>query len=150
MWGVLAKGHLHITILPKGQCMNRWWFAWIIKSYFSMWLHGCDLVVQDFEKCLRCDEPLAEYKKINVQVLPKYPKCSQDLNAIENAWKLLRERMYSTMPDYLEPRDEFITRVRNSARWLNANSHDQLLYLCSNQKERADDVIEMEGGRTKW
>ncbi len=25
VWGLLANGVLHITVLPEGNCMNRWW-----------------------------------------------------------------------------------------------------------------------------
>ena len=34
VWGLLAKGVLHCTILPTGEHMNRWWYAWIVKRYF--------------------------------------------------------------------------------------------------------------------
>ena len=58
IWGMLAEGRLHVTILPAGVVMNRWWYAWVIKKYFPLWLHGCDRLVQDYERCLRCEEPL--------------------------------------------------------------------------------------------
>ena len=37
-----------------------------------------------------------------------------------------------------------------SLRWINANQRDTLTLLSTNQKERADDVLELQGGRTKW
>ena len=102
VWGLLAAGELHVTILQEDQVMNRWTYASIIRRYFPQWLQGCDQLVQDYERCLRCDEPLQELKEIGVQVVPDYPKCSQDLNAIENAWKLLRDRLYDTLPTEME------------------------------------------------
>ena len=150
VWGVLANGQLHITILPKGQHMNRWWYAWIIKRYFPEWLDGSTQLVQDFESCLRCDEPMEELRKLKVELVPDYPKCSQDLNAIENAWKVLRERLEATLPVGLEYRDDFIVRLKNAVRWINANRYDQLLHFCRNQKERATELLSLKGGRTSF
>ena len=134
----------------QGQVMNRWTYASIIRRYFPQWLQGCDQLVQDYERCLRCDEPLQELKEIGVQVVPDYPKCSQDLNAIENAWKLLRDRLYDTLPTEIEDRDGFIARLRCAVRWVNQNCSEQLWKLSTNQKERARDVLDNEGGRTRW
>ena len=150
IWGVLSNGQLHITILPKGEHMNRWWYAWIIKRYFPEWLDGCNHLVQDFERCLRCDEPLEELRKLKVELVPDYPKCSQDLNAIENAWKVLRERLDETLPSALESRDDFVLRLRNAVRWVNVNRYEQLLHMCRNQKERATELLELKGGRTSF
>lgn len=150
VWGILSNGQLHITILPKGEHMNRWWYAWIIKRYFPDWLDGCTQVVQDFEACLRCDEPLEELRKLKVELVPDYPKCSQDLNAIENAWKLLRERLDATLPSCLESRGDFTLRLKNAVRWINANRYEQLLHMCRNQKERANELLELKGGRTSF
>ena len=150
VWGVLARGVLHITILPEGEVMNRWWYAWIIKHRFPGWLGDCDKVVQDFERCLRCPEPLAEFAKLSVGLVPGYPRCSQDLNAIENAWAMLRDRLFETLPCDLESRADFCVRLRSAVQWLNRNRHNRLLELCDNQKERAGAVLQNEGGRTKW
>ena len=35
VWGLLAKGVLHVTILPQNIAMNRWWYAWVIRRHFS-------------------------------------------------------------------------------------------------------------------
>ena len=93
---------------------------------------------------------MAEFKKLGVYVEPHFPKSSQDLNAIENAWKMLRERLDDTMPEMLESRDEFISRLRNAVRWVNVHRRRELLHLCSNQKERAADVLKLDGARTVW
>ena len=150
IWGLLAHGVLRVVILPKDGHMNRWRYASIIKRYFPLWLNGCDQIVQDFERCLRCEEPLTEMSKLGVTVVPDYPKCSQDLNAIENAWKLLRDRLNETLPTGVERREDFLARLRNAIRWINRNCSDELLRFCHNQKERARDVLFLSGARTQW
>ena len=150
VWGLLAHGVLHITILPQGEVMNRWWYAWIIEHRFPSWLGDCNKLVQDFERCLHCAEPLAALAKLSVDLVPGYPRCSQDLNAIENAWSMLRDRVFETMPTGLESRQDFCTRVRSAVQWLNRNRKKDLAELCMNQKARAAAVLDNSGGRTKW
>lgn len=150
IWGLLANGQLHITILPEKEHMNRWWYAWIIEHYFPQWLDGCTEIVQDFEKCLRCDEPLAAFSKIGATLVHDYPKCSQDLNAIENAWRLLRERLDETLPAEVETRHDFALRLKNAVRWVNTNRYDQLCHYCWNQKERCCELLALQGGRTSF
>ena len=150
VWGVLARGALHITILPEGQVMNRWWHARIIEHRFPAWLGDCNRLVQDFERCLHCAEPLAALAKLSVGLVPGYPRCSQDLNAIENAWGMLRDRIFDTMPTHLEARPEFCARLRRAVTWLNHHRAAELAELCSNQKARAAAVLDNAGGRTKW
>ena len=81
-----------------------------------------------------------------------YPKVSQDFNAIENAWKILRERLDETMPQELERRDAFITRMISAVKWINQHRKDQLWPLSTNQKERAEECLKQKppGGRTRW
>ena len=150
IWGLLAKGRLHVTILPAKQAMNRWWYAWIVKRYFPYWLEGCDKLVQDYERCLRCSEPMEEMRKLSVEAIADYPKCSQDLNAIENAWNIVRQRLDVTLPMDMESRDDFIARLRVAVNWVNTHRSEQLWQFCTNQKERADEVLLRDGGRTSF
>ena len=106
--------------------------------------------MQDFERCLRCPGPLAAFAKLSVGLGADYPRCSQDLNAIENARAMLRDRLFETMPAHAQSRADFIARLRHAVDWLNRNRHSRLLELCDNQKERASDVLENLGGRTQW
>ena len=152
IWGLLVPGRLNIHILDEGEVMNRYLYAELIEEYFPEWLGHCCYLVQDFEKCLHCEEPLAALKDIGVELVEGYPKCSQDFNAIENAWKLLRERLYDTLPKSLETREQFIRRLRAAVAWLNLRKRDELWYLATNQKERATDCLRMnpKGSRTRW
>lgn len=152
VWGMLVTGKLHIAILPEGTAMNRHRYKTMIEQRFPQWLDGVDrpLLVQDFEPCLRCEEPLEALAEIGVELVCQHSKYSQDLNPIENVWALLRERLYTTEPSTMESRDGFCIRLRHAVQWLNRNHGDTLLSWCTDQKERAHDVLLQNGGRTKW
>jgi len=92
IWGLLANRALHITVLPDGECMNRWWYQWIIERKFKQWIKDSFgvqkrdvFLVQDHERCLWTAEPLHAMDSIGVSLLRNYPKCSQDMNPIETA-----------------------------------------------------------------
>ena len=136
--------------------MNRWWHAWVIEKKFPEWLAQAGIPVeqafllQDHERSLWTDEAKASMRTQGITLLENYPKCSQDLNAIENAWNVLRRRLDETLPSELESRDEFTARLRAAVRWVNANRADQLWKFCTDQKERAREVLLREGSRTSF
>ncbi len=155
VWGLLVAGALFVTILPKGEAMNRGRYAWIIENRFPQWLrkalgrnHGAFLL-QDHERALWAEEPRAAMHEQGISLLENFPKCSQDLNPMETAWRELRARLAVTAPSYLEGRDHFIRRLRAAVAWVNTNRKSYLKYLCQCQKEWANDVQEALGGRTR-
>ena len=152
VWGVLAMGQLRIEVLEQGEVMNQELYTELIEDKFDKWLAGCSYLVQDFERCLRCPGPLQALREIGVELVPEYPKCSQDFNAIENCWHLLRDRLRETMPRKLETRADFISRLHKAVAWLNRSKRQVLWDLATNQKERCRDCLSMtpRGGRTKW
>ena len=152
IWGLLAAGVLNIYILEEGVNRNSLLYAELIDDYFPRWLKHCSYLVQDFERCLRTAEPLASLKDIGVELVEGYPKCSQDFNAIESAWKLVRDRLDATLPVGLETRHHFVKRLEAAVAWVNRHQAAQLWYLSTNQKERANDCLAMKpkGSRTKW
>ena len=62
----------------------------------------------------------------------------------------MRERLGQATPEDLETRDAFLARLRRTVNWLNERRWEDGLKLCTNQKERADDVKLLEGAKTKW
>ena len=154
VWGLLINGELRITVLEHGQVMNRWYYEWIIKHRFVSWLREKKqtqpILVQDGERALWCEEPLAAFKEAGIELMMRHPANSPDLNAIENAWALLRARLDDTFPAERENRNQFITRLRAAVAWINANKADTLLDYARNQKVRAEDVLFQDGGRTQW
>ena len=73
----------------------------------------------------------------------------QDLNAVETAWRELRARLDDTMPTGRETRATFLARLRRAVAWVNVHRGEYFQELCTNQKERAKDVIAAKGVRTK-
>ena len=137
--------------------MNRWWYEWLLLKQFPKWIAKAlgrrrkpTYLVQDHEKALWTAEPRSAMKRIGLKLLTMFPKCSQDLNAIETAWRELRSRLYDTEPMEMETRAEFVARLRGAVRWVNRNRKSLLRELCSDQKARAEEVILRKGNRTSY
>ena len=152
VWGLLALGVLHIQVLEWYEVMNKELYSELIDEKFADWLGSCEYIVQDFESCLRSTEAREAFERVGAQIVEEYPVSSQDFNAIENAWGLLRDRLKETLPRARESRDEFIVRLKEGVVWLNKNRKEELTYLSRNQKERCQDSLALKppGSRTKW
>ena len=134
----------------KTKHMNRARFKQLVGSKFAKWRKDCVghwrvLLVQDHERCLWSDTSLAALSTAGCDVVKKHTKYSPDLNAIEGWWRVLRERLEQTAPQEYESREAFIARLRRTVHWLNDNRWQEGLKLCTNQKERAADVISLGG-----
>ena len=152
VWGMLAFGRLSVHILEDGENMNQDVYSELIEEHFEDWMQGCTKLVCDFEKCLRSDKTIAELRRIHVNLVQRYPKCSQDFNPIENAWDVVKDRLDETIPKKMETRDEFIHRYMSAVKWVNKHQAERLWDYCTNQKERARDCLANNppGGRTRW
>ena len=139
VWGMLACGVLHIHVLAEGESMDKHVYSDLVENKFEEWCGSCEHLVCDYERCLRSEEALISLRKAtNLKLVEDYPKTSQDFNAIENAWATLKKRLDHTMPVKLELKEDFVKRLHNVVRWANNERSDQLNYLSTNQKERAD------------
>ena len=152
VWGMLASGGLRIHILDEGENMNQDIYAELVEDKFDEWAAGCEYLVCDYERCLRCDLALHALSKTGLPLADPYPKASQDFNAIENAWGILRERLNETQPREIEGRHSFIKRLTAAVKWMSVQRKEQLWYSSTNQKERADECLAQKppGGRTRW
>lgn len=152
IWGMLACGHLSIHVLDAGEVMNEMVYIDLVEDFFEAWAGNCEWLVQDFERCLRTEGSVQAIRKAGLELVEGYPRCSQDFNAIENAWKLVRDRLFDTLPTHLETRDIFIKRLTAAVAWINRTEAEQLWFLSTNQKQRADACLSASppGGRTKW
>jgi hypothetical protein len=150
VWGLLSEGHLYLHVVEAGEVMNEEVYTELVEDHFSKWLGSSRYLVQDFERCLRTGGPLLALEQLGVALVEDYPRVSQDFfNAIENAWKLLRERLSDTLPMGLEKREAFIFRLRSAVTWLNRSRRKELWYLARNQKERCRDCLLLKGAHTK-
>ena len=59
---------------------------------------NCEYLVCDYESCLRGEAALHALTKANLKLVEGYPVASQDFNAIENVWDILKKRLDETMP----------------------------------------------------
>jgi len=150
VWGVLAEGKLNIVVLDRGDVMNTDLFCDLVDTKFSGWLGGCVHLVEDFERSIRSDGAVAAFDRVGVKLVPGYPRCSQDFNAIENVWHLLRVRLAETMPVAREMRDEFIVRLHSAVVFINRYRKNRIEELSRNQKVRCRECVELKGARTSW
>ena len=88
-------------------------------------------------------------RQSNIALLETFPKCSQDLNPIETAWREVRSRLDNTQPVAMETRSDLILRLRLAVAWVNRNRMEYLAKLCPSQKRWAKDVKKADGGRAK-
>ena len=136
--------------------MNGRRYLGLVESKFKEWRLECFsqgapcALVQDHEKCLWQASNLAAMREAGCAVIQDFPKLPPDMNAIEGTWHLLRQRLEQTEPDEIEGRAEFLARLRRTVHWLNERQAEALQEMCSNQKKRAADVLEMNGAKTKW
>ena len=160
IWGFFGHGPLHYYVLPKDgrrtTNMNGQRYYDLVSQRFAAWREACfgDTgpvhLVQDHEQCLWQPRNLDALREAGCIVEMDCPKNSPDLNAIEGWWRVLRERLEQTEPQDFEDRDAFLVWLRRTAKWLNEHRSEDGLALCTNQKQRADDVIDFDGGETKW
>ena len=165
LWGVFGNGRLEYYVLPsavsdKGKLgtthMNGDVYEHLVQTKFASWRRAIFdddkpvHLVQDHERCLWQDRNITALRRAGYNVVANYPKCSPDLNAIEGWWKVLRDRLELTAPEDFESRETFLVRLRRTVHWLNENRREDALTLATNQKERAQDVLALEGAKTKW
>lgn len=160
VWGFLSNGHLCIYVFPltdegKTTHMNGVTFRRMITEKAVAWKRRCWPhrtppvlhLVQDHERCLWQEESLKCLKDNGVPALVRFPKSSPDLNAIEEVWSLLRTYLEERAPTGLESRTAFLARLRGAVAHINGSKRSSLLRMCRDQKERAKELLELDGAR---
>ena len=156
IWGLLLDGELRTYVLPEGESMTMARYEWLAEHKFSQWVTDAwgrgahAFLVQDHERCLWGAGPKEALRVEDIRLLENFPRCSQDLNAIETAWREVRARLDVTLPCGRETRRAFLQRLRRAVDWVNVHQADLLRALCDSQKERANAVLAAKGGRTTW
>ena len=90
------------------------------------------------------------WKKVGCLLFGNCPEHSPDLDDIKNMWAILRQRLHFTESTAIETRIAFLTHPRRTLTWLNGNKQEHTLHLCTNQKERAKEILQLSGARCKW
>ena len=136
--------------------MNVDRFVKLVQTRFAQWRKACFsddrrvFLVQDHAGCLWKERGLKALREAGCDVVNDFPKISPDLNAIEGWWKVLRGRFQATEPTDFEDRPSFLLRLRRAVTWLNDNRADYGFELCTNQKKRAQEMLDLSGARCKW
>ena len=107
-------------------------------------------IVKDFEKFLRQRRNIKAEEAAGLKTLPQHAKLAPDLNAIENVWDLIQDRLLLTAPVEMESRTDFIKRLRRTVTWMNTHAKVQIRGVCRNQKKRAAHVLKLSGARCRW
>eukprot|EP00959_Pyramimonas_sp_CCMP1952_P037604 787545-Pyramimonas_sp.AAC.1 len=98
--------------------MNGETYHRLVTSKFSGWQRLCFgddkpcRLVQDHEKCLWQDHNLQALRQAGCAAIDDDPKSSADLNAIEEAWNMIRQRLEDTEPEAFADRPAFVARLR--------------------------------------
>ena len=71
------------------------------------------------------------------------------MNAVAGIWRLVRERLQETQPEEFESWESFLLRLRRDVHWLNDSRCEQLMHLCTNKKERAAEILAVQGAKCK-
>ena len=142
----------------KSANMNGDRYEGMVKKYFPTWKKKMFPrmgkvripLVKDFERFLRQPRNLKAEENAGFKTVKDHPKCSPDLNAVENAWDLLQDRLLLTAPVGLEDRPQFVKRLRRTVNWMNKNARKHGRALCRNQKKRAAQVKKLKGARCSY
>ena len=95
-WGAISGRHGRggLKFLPKNQTMNGEWYTAILEDHLLPWYQGrhCNWFMQDGAPCHTSKHSMGWLRDKGVRVLP-WPGNSPDLNPIENAWNLIKNRL---------------------------------------------------------
>ena len=86
VWGLLSMGILYVHILECGENMTSELYVEMVEDMFPEWIGNSRFLVQDFERAIRTADAKEAIQSVGLSLVEVYPKVSQDLNAIENAW----------------------------------------------------------------
>ena len=136
----LTADGLSIAFLPAGRITGASHAA-LVRRYYGSWAGECPVVFHDGEK--------VAHHKVGVECAT-FPPYSPDLNPIENAWGMLKQRLEATKPTGWEREKAFKRRVRNAVAWLNSTRSGALKRTVSSMPRRLELLLQGKGAITPY
>ena len=97
IWGAFSggRGRAGLEYLPKGVTMNAQRYRNILIKHLNkdMNLHGCNIFMHDGAPCHTANLVKKWFSNKGIKVM-SWPGNSPDLNPIENAWNLMKNKVF--------------------------------------------------------
>ena len=97
IWGAFSggRGRAGLEYLPKGVTMNATRYKRILIKHLNkdMNLHGCNIFMHDKAPCHTANIVKKWFSNKGIRVM-SWPGNSPDLNPIENAWNLMKNKVF--------------------------------------------------------
>ena len=157
-WGALVGGKLFLHVLPAGENWNSKKHAAVVPRVLPKWWRRARggralrhaTVLQDNERCQWSAPARLAPRKLGVGLVEKFPPYSPDLNPVENCWRVLKGELDKDICPERETRRDLVKRIYRALRRVNAQYGNLLAHFGSNMKERAREVLRLDGARTNY
>lgn len=148
VWGCFSgkAGRGGLFFLPRNVTMNGERYMSVLDDHLLSFyeIHGTSIFMQDGAPCHTSKKVLAFLKSKKVKVL-EWPGNSPDLNPIENAWKIMKNKVKNGAVTSIPTLIEKIKDV-----WLHDISHEYLRTLAESMPRRLAAVIKAKGDMSKY
>ena len=141
--GKLCRGGLYF--LPKGETMRGPRYINVLSDHMKVQyqIHQCSTFIYDGAPCHRSHIVKIWLAGVNINVL-EWPGNSPDLNPIENAWNVFKNRLKQHKPTSLPAKIELIKRERIDMKKFYIEA------ITDSISRRMRLVIKVEGNMTKY
>lgn len=140
----LGRGGLFF--LPKNTTMNADRYIGVLNDhlYDSFSIHDTSIFMHDGAPCHTSRKVKQDLQKKNIRVL-EWPGNSPDLNPIENAWKMMKDKVKEEKPTSVPHLQDIIKNV-----WTTQIDIQYFINLVQSMPKRMLDVIHSRGDMTKY
>ena len=142
--GVYGRGGLYF--LPKGQTMNGATYLNVLQEHMQQFYQQrqCDFFMQDGAPCHKTRTVTKWLSDNNMSVLD-WPGNSPDLNPIENAWKVIKDKVALKQPGNMK---ELVDAIKLT--WCTQMDVNYFISLSDSMPRRIAHVLKAKGAMTKY